>query len=509
MTLPREGRVLLTWLLFGGLAVLLCMHLGVHWTENQQYSFGLLVPVLAAYALYRRWTIRPAPGALSAPGWQWLIAPLAFLFLPLWLVAQPSPDWRLISWLLTADLVGLGLLAWAAAGGIPWLRHFAFPTCFIATAVPWPGALEVPVIQGLMHFVAGLTVAVLNPVGIPALQHGSVIETGAGLLGIDEACSGVRSLQATLMFALFLGEFYWVTWPRRRWLLGAGLVVAIATNSVRAFFLAWHASQHGVEAVERWHDPAGFSVMTACFLALWSVALLTGAGRAEPEPTSEVPAARILPVPALLTLIAWFALALIGTEAWFRSSGQPPGKQWTFRWPKEQDAFEKVRIMPETAAQLRFDYGEGASWNDSTGVQWLAYNFRWVAGPSRSRLLARMHRPENCLPAAGWQLTRDDGELLLQVGGLSIPFQALTFEHGPQVARIWFCTWEDLPYGAEQSGGRNKTALRGSVDAIVQRRRNVGQQVLEVVRFGRIPPNEADGAFLQEIAPRLEPTGAR
>lgn len=504
MTSPHHWRLRLTWLLFGALGVLLCLHLRVHWMENPQYSFGILVPALAGYALYRRWLLRPAPGSPPAFAWKWCAFPLAFLFLPLWLVAQPNPDWRLVSWLLTADLLAFALLSWTATGGVAWLRHFAFPTCFLATAVPWPSGLEAPIIQGLMHFVAGLTVAALNLAGMPALQHGNVIEIGTGLLGVDEACSGVRSLQATLMAALFLGELYGFRWPRRFWLLGAGLGVAIATNAARAFFLAWQASRQGLGAVDRWHDPAGYTVMTACFVALWLIAVAMRPGLPEPAAASDPPPARLLPLSTLLALLGWFALVLAGTEAWFRSSGPPPGKQWTFRWPKEQTGFQKLPIAPETAAQLRYDYGEGAAWKDATGAPWLAYHFQWASGPSRSRLLARMHRPENCLPATGWQMTRSGGTLLVEAGGLSVPFQALTFEQGGEMAHIWYCTWEDLPAGIPQRQHSATSAQRAGLDAVLRRQRNLGQQVLQVVRFGPLPAEEADAAFRLHITPLLE-----
>jgi hypothetical protein len=61
----------------------------------------------------------------------------------------------------------LGLL-----GGRSWARHFAFPALLLLTAVPWPGVIEVPLVQGLMRFVAEATVIILNATGIPALQRG-------------------------------------------------------------------------------------------------------------------------------------------------------------------------------------------------------------------------------------------------------------------------------------------------------------------------------------------------
>ncbi len=63
-------------------------------------------------------------------------------------------------------------------------------------------------VNGLMQAATELTVAAFNLFQIPAVQHGNLIEVRTGLLGMDEACSGIRSLQATFMVSLFLGELY-------------------------------------------------------------------------------------------------------------------------------------------------------------------------------------------------------------------------------------------------------------------------------------------------------------
>jgi exosortase/archaeosortase family protein len=45
------------------------------------------------------------------------------------------------------------------------------------------------------------------------------------LIGIEEACSGVRSFQATLMISLFLGELYSFNTARRVLLVIAGALL--------------------------------------------------------------------------------------------------------------------------------------------------------------------------------------------------------------------------------------------------------------------------------------------
>src|SRR5258708_10776582 len=108
-------------------------------------------------------------------------------------------------------------------------------------AVPCPMGLEQSITQGLMRLTAALTVECAGWFGIPCVQHGNVIETTVGLVGIDEACSGVRSLQSALMLSLFLGEMQRFTVPRRLVLIGASLVFDFVATVARNSFFVWSA----------------------------------------------------------------------------------------------------------------------------------------------------------------------------------------------------------------------------------------------------------------------------
>src|SRR5204863_7863308 len=97
-----------------------------------------------------------------------------------------------------------------------------FPSCLFFVAVPWPTNLEQFVVQGLMRLDTFINVEILNAIRIPAVQLGNIIQVGTGYVGIDEACTGIRSLQATFMVSLFLGEFYEFAVGRRIILVLAG-----------------------------------------------------------------------------------------------------------------------------------------------------------------------------------------------------------------------------------------------------------------------------------------------
>jgi exosortase len=189
------------------------------WQLNPQYGFGYLVPLLTAVLVWRRWPERPPVPASQPPATGPLAvavaAALLLLLLPLRVTLEANPEWRLLYWLHGFQMVALTLVLLHWVGGWNWVRFFLPPILFVLIAVPWPMQLEQFCIQGLMRLVAGLTVSIADLLGIPAVQHGNLVEVDAGMVGIDEACSGVRSLQSALMLSLFLGEMYRFTLARR------------------------------------------------------------------------------------------------------------------------------------------------------------------------------------------------------------------------------------------------------------------------------------------------------
>src|SRR5580692_2944374 len=172
-------------------------NLQVEWMTDPQYGYGLLVPLLCTGLLIRRWhtvskTGCPQPGLESRIPAILSFAFLAFLYLPIRLVEAATPEWRIIQWVLGIVTIGLTLSVIRTIGGHGWLRQLAFPVVFFLVAIPWPTIIEAPVIQTLTRVSAVVVMELLYLCGVPALLHGNLIEVGTGVVGIDEACSGIR-----------------------------------------------------------------------------------------------------------------------------------------------------------------------------------------------------------------------------------------------------------------------------------------------------------------------------
>lgn len=483
---------------FIALWILPCIGLSVHWKLNPQYHFGWFVPVLALFAALNRWRTRPPPQAPSRAG-LWLAGLSAIGLLPAWLLSRPNPDWPYLNWMLTAQVAVIELGVIAAIGGRAWLRHFFAPIALIFTAVPWPDVIEAPFTQWMMRNVAGVAVELLDLAGVGAIRHGNLIEVATGVVGVDEACSGIRSLQGSLMASLVLGELFRFNVPRRVALVIASIGAAFVTNVIRAAFLAWSAAQSGLHAVERWHDPAGLTILLVCVGLILAIALLLDRDAPSPTTWAGLPAAHPLPRWFAPALAAWLAVVIGAVELWYFDPSPPPESPWQIAMPAGSTV---VEIPVKVRSVYHSDEASGASWHGPEGSRWLMYSFQWKFGPASSRVAATAHRPDLCLPAGGRELREDRGELEIPIGAGTRPFHAFVFEDGRRPLFVYYGLWQYRSDRGLRHGPLSRYKVVASIQSVLWREARIGQQAAEIIVSGYWDAAKADAAF-REIAPRL------
>lgn len=481
----------------------LVSRLRLEWSINPQYGYGWTVPFLATFIFWKRWGTAPAP---ARPSLKFLpvIAILAgaFLLPPIRLVQEANPDWRLLSWAMALSVVAITFAAIYLAGGWPWVCHFTFPILFFLVAVPWPTQFEQAVIQGLMRADTAINVEVLNAIGVPAVQLGNVIEVGTGFVGIDEACTGVRSLQATFMVSLFLGELYEFSVLRRIFLVLVGACVAFFCNLVRTFLLVWVGAENGAEAIKKWHDPAGFSILLVCLFVLWAVSMLLR-GKAAPHVSaapSQPPNNFRVPRLLLLCLIASVVVAEGGTRIWYRlhESSSSRLEAWTVAWPIQAANYKTVPVADQAQELLRYNEGGGGSWTAEDGHQWGMYFFRWLPGRTAG-LFIKNHRPDICLPASGMTQIGGAQQKLFHVNGVPLPIRSYVFDNHGESLHVYYCYWDGSIPKPDAINQENWTA-GGRLQAVREGKRDVGTQMLEIVVTGY----DQDAAAEQAVRAQLE-----
>ena len=435
----------LDFVLLAAAGAIILQPLALYWSANPDYAFGWGVPVLAAYLFYERWLRRPDPKyAVSPKALAWHSGVIIIAFCSVWglafllarLLEETVPGWRPALWLATALYV-VALLTWCwLSGGPAWLRHFLFPVAFLLLTVPWPYNLEQPIVQGLMRANAALVADSLVLADIPARAAGNTLLLSTGQLGVEEACSGIRSLQSVIMISLFLGEFYSFALSRRFLFCALGILLALLGNYLRLLYLAWRGAHDGLPAVSALHDSAGLAIFVATLLGLWLINLIHPNRAAysvdispTPPPSTSVgcpsprPAARWA---AGLLLVAVLTEGV--TQGWFawRESSAPRLPAWTISLP----AFaQPIPISAATHELLHDSESRTGAWTDASGWHWRALWFRY--GPqAANRIAFAAHNPEVCLAGAGWRETHDYGSSLWSGHSFSLPIHAYAFISG-------------------------------------------------------------------------------
>jgi exosortase len=242
------------------------------WVHRPDLQFGWIVLALSTFLVWDNWARRPPPAfKMRWPFFAFGLPGCALLFV----VQIYHAAYGMMPALLTGLCFAVYLVSAANIHfvfGWRGLRFFAFPLLFFLIALPMPSVLQVPIVNGLQQKVASVNVEVLNILGIPAQRTGSVIQLPNGTVGVDEACSGIRSLQSTVMATLFIGYLTLKSRGLQIALFMSGVALAIFGNLIRSLYLSLTANAKGMQAIDKVHDTAGWSILI--FTAL-GVALLS------------------------------------------------------------------------------------------------------------------------------------------------------------------------------------------------------------------------------------------
>jgi exosortase len=197
-----------------------------HWTIDENYSHGFLVPLISLYfagQVARRGPV-PVRGGIRLGAALLLLAILVRLFtiaLPIWFLGD------------LAFLVGL-VGSFTIVLGATAIRRYWFPFFFLIFMVPLPVALYSKIASPLQLLASRVASEVMNATGVPVLCEGNRMTLPGGLqMFVAEACSGMRQLTGFL--ALTSAVAYLSSRPLwyRAVIVGSALPIALTANIAR------------------------------------------------------------------------------------------------------------------------------------------------------------------------------------------------------------------------------------------------------------------------------------
>jgi exosortase len=421
----RQPLLLVNLGLLGAFTVALSVQLWPQWRGNPDLSHGFFMPVIFLLLLHEsrtHGTRRYLPaGGLTLAG-SAVLAALGLLAMIVGGTYAVGMGWSytMVSLALTAAFVLFGLAALTSFASekvrlIPcnWNSLSALGLWLLCAPLP-PGsylrlslAMQFWVTKNVLH--------ALHFLGIAAHRQGNIIELANTSVGIEDACSGVRSLVS----CVFAGLFFAAGLVQRPWkrvlLVALAVPLAVGMNLLRSLLLTLLAYR-GVNIAGTWHDATGFAVLGVTAAALGGLALLLARDERSRAPAAEpADAPDLAAAPAArrsLRVLAGGLTLGAGLAVFFASHTQfsaPPGKP----------APDLLALLPTQAAgwrvastedlyrfreQLKTDNLIQRSYVrlDPAGpTQLTVYFAYWAPGQSNPGIVAT-HTPDGCWPGAGW-----------------------------------------------------------------------------------------------------------
>ena len=518
------------WLLVAGYWLWLAWACAGDWMETADYSYGWFVPPLALYFLWKRmeevagregdgasvirragvsvdqWSengdlkkgsgergagsasnergMRHETGDLGGePGlrlvaWAFVAVSVLIIF-PLELARQAPMHWRFYPWVIGLMAFGNTLAVAWLTGGRAKVGIFFVPALFALTGIPWPTFLENAVAFPLMGVVTGWSAGLLHLLGYPATVAGNVIALPNCTVGVEEACSGLRSLQTALMVGLAAGELKRFGGGARVALLVLAFALALVGNQVRVLMLALAGIQGGSAAVAAMHDTAGYAVLGILLggvaVAAWVMGKFGGAGlparsayRSErsgergARSGDQISEVRGQPKRSEDRLQSnqrseaggcgsavgrwagdsvdqrgggWVALvaavmAMIGAHAWYWSArGEASRPVAALLEARSDGGFVVDDEVPAAVLEMMRpdDWTYIRAERDGRPAELVGYHFYWKPGRGNARQM--YHRPDACMPGAGWRIDGEVTRETLRVGGREVIFNVFPFRN--------------------------------------------------------------------------------
>lgn len=440
-------------------SILVCVP---YWARyDSDYAYGWAVPAGMFFFLWRRLGAQPAEfwrqcGVEGRTTWKlspWLLALPGLGLFPLEVYREEYFQSGIVLWTINLAKVAFSMAGAWWLGGRRLLGLTLFPLLFFLTAVPWPAKVAIPFQQSLMVSVAQVVTEALLWLEVPVIREGAVLHLSKGTVGIVEACSGIRSLQSGLMIALAVGELMWLSRVRRSVLAGSAIALALFSNFIRTFILCWIVEHQGGEAMHRAHDTVGNIAMYSLYILIFAFGVFLARGVKDIWPRKDagswrerVSGLNWVGVPDFRPLLGVTVAVFTGVHVWY----------WVLEWraqPQKEPQFTAITGEGSGNRKKEFDKSVwdqlGPTDGDTIERTVADAPLGQVSGqhlfwrPSAMSRTALHHRPDVCMPGAGWKQDGGVTETSVDIDGHPLKFMVFHFAREEARALLIWGVWRN------------------------------------------------------------------
>jgi exosortase len=225
------------------------------WRTNDNYSSGVLVPLLAAYVAYsqRKSLAEAAVRPALVLGTLVIAAGFAMRFAGTILFLGSAERFSII-------VVVTGLVM--TVFGIEVTRKLKWVLLFLVLMLPWPNRIYQAVSLPLQSWATTSAVFMLELFGWVVIREGNVLNLGGTTVAVAEACSGLRMLTAFMVVSGLIALVVKRPWWEKAIIVASSVPIAVACNTIRLTVTAMAFSANYGEEVNKWfHDFGGIAMM--------------------------------------------------------------------------------------------------------------------------------------------------------------------------------------------------------------------------------------------------------
>jgi exosortase len=250
------------------------------WMRSDEYSSGLLVPVLAGYVLWlRRDSLRQVRIRWSVLGLVGLIVAQAFRLFGLICMYRSAERLSVV--------MSIGSCVLLLGGRALFKKTFTV-LLFLLLMLPWPMRLQNRIALPLQGYATDSAMFCLETLGYDVISEGTVIHIGDTSVAVAEACNGLRMVTAFFVIAGLVALIARrPTWEKVAVCLSS-LPIALVCNTIRLTVTAIAFTFIKGETYEQiFHDFGGYAMMPLALgiivFELWMFNLLTIEPVEEPQ----------------------------------------------------------------------------------------------------------------------------------------------------------------------------------------------------------------------------------
>ena len=235
-----------------------------NWIHNEQFSYGLLIPPIVAYLIWKR------KDKLSAAFLSWWTPGFLITGIGcgLQILASRSGTLLLSGIAFVAMLIGITGFLW----GLDILKICAGPLALLILMVPLPSYVVGQAAWHLQSMASTASGNILERLGVPVYQDGNLLRLPNYVLEVKQACSGSNSILSLVALALVIGLSGEEKWWKRAVLVLSAPILAMCANVIRIVGTGLIARQWGsLAANESLHSGWGVAVFLLGVMGLLGI----------------------------------------------------------------------------------------------------------------------------------------------------------------------------------------------------------------------------------------------